>query len=77
MAAVNELGAMARLAVANGGVMVTVGHIEREGIAVADKQSVQVLEGAHLWPLLKNPICLTTSKPAWSARRAAARFATA
>ncbi|AZR23356.1 restriction endonuclease [Xanthomonas vasicola] len=53
VAAVNELGAMARLAGANGGVMVTEGRMEREGIAAAEKQSVEVLDGTRLWPLLK------------------------
>lgn len=53
VAAVNELGAMARLAGAGGGVMVTEGRIEREGIAAADKQSIEVLDGTRLWPLLK------------------------
>ncbi|MEA9843839.1 restriction endonuclease [Xanthomonas campestris] len=53
VAAVNELGAMARLAGANGGVMVTEGRMEREGMAAADKQSIEVLDGARLWPLLK------------------------
>ncbi len=53
VAAVNELGAMARLAGAGGGVMVTEGRMEREGIAAADKQSIEVLDGTRLWPLLK------------------------
>ncbi|OOW88285.1 hypothetical protein Xvtw_00625 [Xanthomonas campestris pv. vitiswoodrowii] len=53
VAAVNELGAMARLAGANGGVMVTEGRMEREGIAAAEKQSIEVLDGVRLWPLLK------------------------
>ncbi|MCL1570034.1 restriction endonuclease [Xanthomonas nasturtii] len=53
VAAVNELGAMARLAGANGGVMVTEGRMEREGVAAAEKQSIEVLDGARLWPLLK------------------------
>jgi hypothetical protein len=53
VAAVNELGAMARLAGANGGVMVTEGRMEREGIAAAEKQAIEVLDGTRLWPLLK------------------------
>ncbi len=52
-AAVNELGAMARLAGAGGGVMVTEGRMEREGMAAAEKQSIEVLDGVRLWPLLK------------------------
>ncbi|MCC4618025.1 restriction endonuclease [Xanthomonas campestris pv. asclepiadis] len=53
VAAVNELGAMARLAGAGGGVMVTEGRMEREGMAAAEKQSIEVLDGVRLWPLLK------------------------
>lgn len=53
VAAVNELGAMARLAGANGGVMVTESRMEREGLAASEKQSIEVLDGARLWPLLK------------------------
>ncbi|MFO3705679.1 restriction endonuclease [Xanthomonas codiaei] len=53
VAAVNELGAMARLAGAGGGVMVTEGRMEREGLAAAEKQSIEVLDGIRLWPLLK------------------------
>ncbi|MCC4604289.1 restriction endonuclease [Xanthomonas campestris] len=53
VAAVNELGAMARLAGAGGGVMVTEGRMEREGLAAAEKQSIEVLDGTRLWPLLK------------------------
>ncbi|MBB5862437.1 restriction endonuclease [Xanthomonas sp. 3058] len=53
VAAVNELGALARLAGASGGVMVTEGRMEHEGLAAAEKQSIEVLDGARLWPLLK------------------------
>ncbi|KQR18076.1 restriction endonuclease [Xanthomonas sp. Leaf148] len=53
VAAVNELGAMARLAGAGGGMMVTEGRMEREGLAAAEKQSIEVLDGTRLWPLLK------------------------
>lgn len=53
VAAVNELGAMARLAGAGGGVMVTEGRMEREGMAAAERQSIEVLDGTRLWPLLK------------------------
>ncbi|WP_181106302.1 restriction endonuclease [Xanthomonas arboricola] len=53
VAAVNELGAMARLAGTGGGVMVTEGRMEREGLAAAEKQSIEVLDGVRLWPLLK------------------------
>ena len=52
-AAVNELGAAARLAGARGGVLLTEGRIERDGRGAAEKQSVEVLDGPRLWPLLQ------------------------
>jgi len=52
-AAINELGAAARLAGARGGVLITEGRVEREGLATAEKQAVEVLDGPRLWPLLK------------------------
>ncbi|WP_411851343.1 restriction endonuclease [Stenotrophomonas sp. LGBM10] len=52
-AAVNELGAAARLAGARGGILITEGRVERDGRLAADKQGVEVLDGRLLWPLLK------------------------
>ncbi|CAM0119292.1 restriction system protein [Stenotrophomonas maltophilia] len=52
-AAVNELGAAARLAGAKGGVLLTEGRMERDGRSVAEKQAVEVLDGPRLWPLLQ------------------------
>ncbi|MEG9858215.1 restriction endonuclease [Stenotrophomonas sepilia] len=52
-AAVNELGAAARLAGAKGGVLLTEGRIERGGRSAAEKQAVEVLDGPRLWPLLQ------------------------
>lgn len=52
-AAVNELGAAARLAGARGGILITEGKVERDGRSAAEKQSVEVLDGPLLWPLLK------------------------
>ncbi len=52
-AAVNELGASARLAGARGGVLITEGRVERDGRLAAEKQGVEVLDGHLLWPLLK------------------------
>lgn len=52
-AAVNELGAAARLAGARGGILITEGVVERDGRAAADKQSVEVLDGTLLWPILQ------------------------
>jgi len=52
-AAVNELGAALRLAGARGGLLITEGRIEREGLAAADKQSIEILDGRRIWPVLK------------------------
>ncbi|WP_313203861.1 restriction endonuclease, partial [Stenotrophomonas sp.] len=52
-AAVNELGAVARLGGAKGGLLITEGRVERDGLAAAEKQSVEVLDGPRLWPLLQ------------------------
>ncbi len=52
-AAVNELGAAARLAGAQGGVLLTEGRMERDGRSAAEKQAVEVLDGPRLWPLLQ------------------------
>jgi hypothetical protein len=52
-AAVNELGAALRLAGAQGGVLITEGKVEREGLVAADKQAVEILDGRRIWPVLK------------------------
>lgn len=52
-AAVNELGAAARLAGARGGILITEGMVERDGRVAAEKQGVEVLDGNLLWPLLQ------------------------
>ncbi|MFN4161793.1 MAG: restriction endonuclease [Stenotrophomonas sp.] len=52
-AAVNELGAAARLAGARGGILITEGMVERDGRSAAEKQGVEVLDGHLLWPLLQ------------------------
>ncbi|MCF7751504.1 restriction endonuclease [Bacillus subtilis subsp. subtilis] len=52
-AAVNELGAAARLAGARGGILITEGKVERDGRVAAEKQAVEVLDGHLLWPLLQ------------------------
>jgi len=52
-AAVNELGAVARLGGAKGGLLITEGRVERDGLTAAEKQSVEVLDGPRLWPLLQ------------------------
>ncbi|MCC8447733.1 restriction endonuclease [Xanthomonas translucens] len=53
-AAVNELGATARLMGAQGGILVTEGTVQRDGIAAAEKQSVEILDGRRIWPMLKH-----------------------
>ncbi|PPU84291.1 hypothetical protein XsacCFBP4641_04295 [Xanthomonas sacchari] len=52
-AAVNELGAAARLMGAQGGILITEGKVQRDGIAAAEKQAVEILDGRRIWPLLK------------------------
>lgn len=52
-AAVNELGAAARLAGAQGGILVTEGKVQRDGVVAAEKQSIEILDGPRIWPLLK------------------------
>ncbi len=52
-AAVNELGAALRLAGAKGGILITEGRVVRDGLAAAEKQSIEVLDARHLWPVLK------------------------
>lgn len=51
--AVSELGTLLRLAGARGGVLVTEGKVEREGLAAAGKQSIEVLDGHRAWPILR------------------------
>lgn len=51
-AAINELGAAARLSGARGGILVTEGCLDSAGAAAAAKQDVDVVEGKRLWPLL-------------------------
>ncbi|TYD35968.1 hypothetical protein CEK63_06835 [Xanthomonas sontii] len=52
-AAVNELGAAARLMGAQGGILITEGKVQRDGIAAAEKQAVEILDGPRIWPMLK------------------------
>lgn len=51
--AVSELGSAMRLAGAAGGVLITEGKVEREGLAAAERQSIEILDGRRIWPLLK------------------------
>ncbi|WP_305804860.1 restriction endonuclease [Stenotrophomonas sp. YIM B06876] len=52
-AAVNELGSALRLAGARGGILITEGKVQRDGLVAAEKQSIEVLDARHLWPFLK------------------------
>lgn len=52
-AAVNELGAKSRLAGARRSLLITEGLVEQEGLDGAAKQSIEVLDGRLLWPLLR------------------------
>lgn len=52
-AAVNELGTALRLAGAQGGLLITEGKVEREGVLAAEKQGVEILDGRRIWPVLK------------------------
>ena len=47
-AAINELGAAARLAGARGGILITEGLVDGDGQAIAEKQAVEVLRTLHL-----------------------------
>lgn len=51
--AVSELGTALRLAGAVGGMLITEGRVEREGLTAAEKQSIEVLDGRRIWPILK------------------------
>ncbi len=73
VAAVNELGAMARLAGANGGVMVTESRMEREGLAASEKNNRSRCWTVRAYGRCSNRICPAMWKPAWSVRPAAAR----
>ncbi|AWH53852.1 hypothetical protein C1924_12045 [Stenotrophomonas sp. ESTM1D_MKCIP4_1] len=78
-AAVNELGAVARLGGAKGGLLITEGRVERDGLAAADKQAVEVLDGPRLWPLLQPylPVEIETRVRATARHEALRRIAIA
>lgn len=52
-AAVNELASAVRLAGAQGGVLITEGRVQREGLAAAEKQAIEILDGRRIWPVLR------------------------
>ncbi len=73
-AAVNELGTALRLAGAQGGVLITEGIVEREGIAAAERQHVEILDGRRIWPILKPYLAAETeNRIVHTARRRAQR----
>lgn len=51
---INELGAALRLTGARGGVLITEGHVERDGLAAAAEQSIEVVDDRNLWQMLKS-----------------------
>ena len=51
--AVHELGAAMRLTGAVGGLLLTEGQVDREGVAEAGRQSIEVIDGRSLWQFLK------------------------
>lgn len=50
--AITELGAALRLTGAAGGILITEGLVERDGLAAAEKESIEVLDGRVLWQFL-------------------------
>ncbi|WP_241772740.1 restriction endonuclease [Stenotrophomonas pictorum] len=52
--AINELGAALRLTGARGAVLITEGHVERDGLAAAAEQSIEVVDDRNLWQMLKS-----------------------
>lgn len=51
--AVHELGAAMRLTGAVGGLLLTEGQVDREGVTEAGRQSIEVIDGRDLWQFLK------------------------
>lgn len=51
--AVNELASAMRLTGAVGGLLITEGYVDREGLNEAQKQSIEVFDERNLWQLLK------------------------
>lgn len=49
----SELGTAIRLTGASGGLLITEGHVERDGLAEAGKHGIEVIDGRDLWQLLK------------------------
>ncbi len=71
--AITELGAALRLTGATGGILITEGRVERDGLAAAEKESIEVLDGRVLWQVLLRPACPRTCAPWWWKASPAAR----
>lgn len=50
--AISELGAALHLTGAASGILITEGRVERDGLAAAEKESIEVLDGRVLWQVL-------------------------
>lgn len=51
--AIHELASAISLTGAVGGLLITEGHVERDGLAEAEKSSIEVIDARQLWQLLK------------------------
>ncbi len=51
--AVNELASAMGLTGAVGGLLITEGHVDRDGLNEAQKHAIEVFDERNLWPLLK------------------------
>ncbi|MEN5206787.1 restriction endonuclease [Stenotrophomonas terrae] len=51
--AIHELASAISLTGAVGGLLITEGHVERDGLAEAEKHSIEVIDARQLWQLLK------------------------
>lgn len=51
--AISELAAATDLTGAQGGILITEGQVERDGVAEASRHPVEVIDGSALWDLLK------------------------
>lgn len=58
-AAVNELGAKVRLSNARHGLLITEGLVSAEGRELAQRQSIEVVDARHLWPLVRDYVPAT------------------
>lgn len=51
--AIHELASAISLTGAAGGLLITEGHVERDGLAEAEKHSIEIIDARQLWELLK------------------------